>query len=994
MGAWAFALGTAIGWGSLVVTSNSYLLQAGPWGSIIGLLIGALIMLVIARNYHYLINCFPDAGGAYTYSKELFGHDYGFLTAWFLGLTYVAIFWANATSVPLFAHFFLGDMFRVGYLYTVFGYDVYAGEVALTMVAIGAAALLCARSRKGVMWVMIGLAALLSCAIMVCYFASVLGSGGSFSTIEPGYLPDKSVLSQILLIACISPWAFIGFENISHSAEEFAFPRNKSFRIMVAAVVTATALYVFVLLLSVMAYPPEYGSWFEYLSDLGNLEGIKGLPPFYVAHHYLGDAGIYLLMFALFALVTTSLIGNTVALSRLLHALAKDSVLPSGIASINKWHIPGKAILFVAALSMFIPFLGRTAIGWIVDVTTIGATIVYGIVSASAMRVAHARGDQLERVTGIAGIVFMIIFGLYIIISALLMSQNMAPESFFLFAAWGILGFICFRFLLGGDAERRFGRSVVVWIALLAIVMFVTFVWMSQSVLGVADSTMGQIHAYFFANGAPSAQQLADHEFIEQSLEVMQGSSAGVMVVAAALFALAPAMLLTSISHMSRWARKSEEELEHTRSIVYTDPLTGLPSMSRFHELASEGARAMLEQGDRPVAMAMDLVGMKDYNSEHGRDGGEKLLCALADVLSKHFGDKECSRFSEDHFYAYAPESQAYEKVTAVFEDFKVANGGSTLPIRVGAYVCSFDDDIVDVGFDRARAACDLDRKTWESHVRWFSVEMNDEAKLRLHILDSVNQAIEQKWIKPYYQAIVRASTGEVCNEEALARWIDPEYGFMSPGVFIPILEEAGLLHKVDMHMIDCVLADMATKREHGVPVVPVSVNISLRDVEQLDISNEISKRVNSAGISQELLRIEFTESAASDDPELFKKEIEILHDAHFDVWMDDFGSGYSSLNSLKDFDFNLVKLDMEFMRGEHTEKTWDIIAGVVDITRKIGVRTLAEGVETEAQADRLTKVGCDMLQGYYFAKPQSLEDVIESFESGSGLPRETHPSA
>ena len=136
LGAWAFAIGTSIGWGSLVVTNQSYLGQAGPIGSLIGMVVGAIVMLVISRNYAYLMNAYPDSGGAYTYSKEVFGHDHGFLTAWFLALTYLAILWANATSLPLFARYFLGNISHVGKLYTIFGYDVYSGEALLTVAAI------------------------------------------------------------------------------------------------------------------------------------------------------------------------------------------------------------------------------------------------------------------------------------------------------------------------------------------------------------------------------------------------------------------------------------------------------------------------------------------------------------------------------------------------------------------------------------------------------------------------------------------------------------------------------------------------------------------------------------------------------------------------------------------------------------------------------------------------------------------------------------------
>ena len=686
---------------------------------------------------------------------------------------------------------------------------------------------------------------------------------------------------------------------------------------------------------------------------------------------------VYLLMGTLLALVATSLIANIVALSRLVYALAKDSVMPAVFAKINDRHIPANAVVLVAAVSLVIPFLGRTAIGWIVDVTTIGATLIYGFVSASAFKVARARDDKTEQATGCIGVVLMVVVGVYLLLPSLFMSQTLATESYFLFAVWAILGFALFRIVLSRDTRRRFGRAIVVWVALLSIVLFIAFVWMNQSLRISADEATSDIVTYYHDEGNTSAQQQADEAFVEQQLVEMEQNDQAT-IIAVALLVLASAMLLTNFSYMSKRVLKSEEELDLTKDVIYTDPVTGLPAMARFHEFAREGAERIKAAGQRPAAIAMNLVGMKDYNAQHGREGGDKLLRAFADVLRMHFGGEACSRFAEDHFYAYAADDHVAELMDAVFENFKSANNGNTLPIRAGVYVCVDGDDIVDVGFDRARTASDLDRKTWQSHVSWFVDGMDDEARLRLHVLDCVDQAIEQRWIRPYYQAVVNAQTGRVCHEEALARWIDPEYGFLSPGQFIPILEEAGLLHKVDMHIIDCVLQDFKTKRNAGVSIVPVSANISLRDLGKVDVAGEISRRVDSAGMHHGMLQIEFTESAVSDDPELFRAEMDALHKAGFEVWMDDFGSGYSSLNSLKDFDFDVIKLDMDFLRGDAGEKTWDVIAGVVDIAHKIGIRSLAEGVEDEHQATRLRELGCDMLQGYFYTKPLPLDEVIE----------------
>ncbi len=424
------------------------------------------------------------------------------------------------------------------------------------------------------------------------------------------------------------------------------------------------------------------------------------------------------------------------------------------------------------------------------------------------------------------------------------------------------------------------------------------------------------------------------------------------------------------------------------------DWLTGLPSMTRFHHLARMGAEAMFFRGERPVVLALDIMGMKSFNARHGRDTGDRLLRAFANVLRTHFGSEASSRFAEDHFYAYSTEQGIEQRVQAVFADYAALDFPHVPPIRAGAYVCDPADDIVTAGFDHAKAACDLDRKTWQSHITWFTDEMRTAAHLRLHVLESLDQAIEQGWIRPHYQAVVRSSTGDICNEEALARWIDPTYGPLMPDQFIPDLEEAGELYKLDLHIVDCVIADMRAKQQHGVPIVPVSINFSLRDLVQLDLADEIARRADDAGLPHSLIRIELTESVASSDPAFLRSQIDAMHEAGFEVWMDDFGSGYSSLNTLQEFDFDLIKLDMGFLRSAQVERSHVILAGVVQAAAKLGVGTLTEGVETREQAEFLAGIGCDMLQGYFYAKPDDIQTVISHHEGKDAMGRESFEEA
>ena len=630
LGAWAFAIGTSVGWGSLVVTANTYLAQAGPLGSVLGLVLGALIMALIARNYGYMMRCYPEAGGAYAYTREVFGYDAGFLTAWFLAMTYFAILWANATSLPLFARIFLGGTFRFGKLYTLFGYDVYIGEALLSAAAIALFGYLCARQRRVANWLMIALALLFTAGIAACFAGALLGKG---FTVQPAYIPDASALSQVVKIAVISPWAFIGFESISHGTEEFRFEHEKIRRVLLVAVVSTLALYVFVTLLSVTAYPPQYDSWLAYIRDLDNLEGIQALPAFYAASHYLGGFGVTLLMLSLLALVITSLIGNTTALSRLIYSMAKDEILPERFGRVNAGGVPENAVWLVAAVSAAVPLVGRTAIGWIVDVTTIGATLIYGFVSACAMKRARGLGDRREFWTGCVGLGVMLAFGAYILLPNLIARGSIARETYLLFIVWSVLGFLFFRNILHRDRERRFGATIIVWVALLALVLFVALIWMRQSMIATNDEMLSNIQGYYERLDDPSGERMDDEHFIEEEVARAQGDDTRTMLMAVGMFGFALAIMLTNHSYMNKRSRESE-------MLANIDPMTGVKSKHAYlvNERAVDAAIASGRAGEFAVVVC-DVNGLKKINDTLGHKAGDEYIreaCKMVCVVFKH----------------------------------------------------------------------------------------------------------------------------------------------------------------------------------------------------------------------------------------------------------------------------------------------------------------------------------------------------------------------
>ena len=492
LAAWALAFGCAVGWGAFMMPGNTFLPMAGPIGTVIGIVIGGIIMIIIGFNYHYMINLYPDAGGAFAYTKREFGYDHGFLCAWFLILTYVAIMWANATALPLLFRKLLGGTFQFGFHYTLFGFDIWFGEVMLAIAAIMLAALVCFRNRLA-KWVQIVMAIVLLGGIIFCFAGTWAMHKGGAATLQPAFSPDRSAFSGVFTIVFLAPWAFVGFESISHSSEEFGFSAKKSGAIMISAVIAAILAYALMALNSVAILPSEYSSWTEYFAEAGNLDGVKGVPTFYATQQAMGTAGEVLLAITCIGGIVTGLIGNYIASSRLIYALAEDGIVPGRLGELSKGKAPRNAILVIMIVSVIIPFFGRTATSWIVDVTTVGAAIAYAYTSAAAYRAACEHGNKRIRRTGAAGIAVSCLFALYFLVPNLLDVTTLGTESYFILAAWSILGFAAFYIVFRNDTTRRFGRSMVVWIALLGLVYFTSTVWMKQATTSAAEEAIGTV---------------------------------------------------------------------------------------------------------------------------------------------------------------------------------------------------------------------------------------------------------------------------------------------------------------------------------------------------------------------------------------------------------------------------------------------------------------------------------------------------------------------
>ena len=553
-GAWALSFGCSVGWGAFVMPGTTFLPIAGPLGTAIGLGLGGLVMFVLAVNFHYLMNRYPDCGGIYTYTKKAFGYDQGFLSAWFLILTYIAIIWANATALPLIARAVLGDVFRFGYLYEIAGYPIYIGEILLSGFVLVLATAVCF-FRKLSAWMQVLLAGILFCGVILC-FAAAASSGSCTGTFTPAFVPDRSPANGVFTIFALAPWAFVGFESITHSAAEAKFSLKRSFRVMLAAVLTASVAYILLSLLAVKALPDGCGSWTEYITNLDQYTGKAGLPTFFAAHTALGNAGTMLLGVSALGAIFTGLIGNYIALSRLLCALSDDGLFPAWFGSRTQGYVPNKALLSIMGISLLLPFFGRTAISWIVDVTTVGATIAYALASASAWKLSRQNHETKYAVIGLAGVMISILFALEFLIPNLLSISTLSMESYLILTIWSMLGFLYFRVFLHKDTERRMGHSIVAWIVLLGLIIFTSTVWMHQTMDKALRHTASEIRTHYTAD----MEDAQEEAFLYHEMRHISTSLDAASFIQIALICCSLVILLRIYGILQRRGKQMEVE--------------------------------------------------------------------------------------------------------------------------------------------------------------------------------------------------------------------------------------------------------------------------------------------------------------------------------------------------------------------------------------------------------------------------------------------------
>ena len=384
-----------------------------------------------------------------------------------------------------------------------------------------------------------------------------------------------------------------------------------------------------------------------------------------------------------------------------------------------------------------------------------------------------------------------------------------------------------------------------------------------------------------------------------------------------------------------------------------------------------------------------DIPNFKLYNERLGFKMGDELLQNLAKTIRDVFEGATVARFSDDHFVVCVSTARdiVIEKVETVFKRMLLSEDVNK-KVRVKAGIYFLDDTRAEVGLacDHARLACNSIKDRHDVNYCIYDDILRQKLRRQQYVVDNIDEAVEKEYLKVFYQPVIRVKTGEICGYEALVRWIDPNVGMLNPGDFIETLEHFHLIHLVDNFVIKKVCEDYGKLQAADEPVVPVSVNISRLDFEICDVYSVLEEARNKYGMPRNMIDVEITESAFNDNTGLIKNECKKIRDAGYQIWIDDFGSGYSSLNTIADYEFDVLKLDMVFLRSfDQNPKTSELMKFIIKGARVLGIFPLCEGVETQEHYDFLRDANCEKAQGYYFGKPMPM-DESRLFTKGKGL--------
>ncbi len=427
-------------------------------------------------------------------------------------------------------------------------------------------------------------------------------------------------------------------------------------------------------------------------------------------------------------------------------------------------------------------------------------------------------------------------------------------------------------------------------------------------------------------------------------------------------------------------------ELFEGRDIIHwteRDQITGLYNREFFYRYAAQFDS--FHPDEATDAIVLDINHFHMLNERHGREFGNEVLRQVGQKLLEVIGEDNgivCRRES-DTYLVYCLHREGFEDI---IESVSLQMGeGYRVRVRLGVYPDVDKTIDMERRFDRAKQAADKVKNSFTGAVGVYDSSMHEKEVFAEQLLESFHTAIRERQFVVYFQPKfdIRPDKPRLSSAEALVRWIHPTLGFISPGVFIPLFEENGLIRELDSYVWREAARHIRLWKQKLGLSIPVSVNVSRIDLYDPQLLETLQGLVAEFGLNRGEMLLEITESAYTENSEQIISVVNSLRESGFHIEMDDFGTGYSSLNMITQVPIDALKLDMKFIRTAFADrKDTRLLVAVIGLAKSLGLPTVAEGVETEEQVDALREMGCDIVQGYFFSRPLPA-DGFETFVSG-----------
>ena len=421
-------------------------------------------------------------------------------------------------------------------------------------------------------------------------------------------------------------------------------------------------------------------------------------------------------------------------------------------------------------------------------------------------------------------------------------------------------------------------------------------------------------------------------------------------------------------------------------NLMQYDRLTGLYSKEFFYE---QVRNVLLRNPDIHYdIVCSDIENFKLINDVFGVKTGDRLLCGIGKAYEEKLGGRGiCGRLNSDQFACMI--EHKWEYTNDMFMEANIQTNEllevHNIVMKWGIYYVEDRMVSVEQMCDRALLAARSIKGQYGKFFAIYDDTLRNQLLREQAITDSMETALARNQFLVYLQPKYRIRDENLIGAEALVRWIHPEWGFLSPAEFIPLFEKNGFITKLDQFVWDKACAAIRSWDDRGYYPISVSVNVSRADIYNEDLVSTLIRIVERYGLSPSRLHLEITESAYTDNPQQLLDTIGVLRKYGFDILMDDFGSGYSSLNMLKEVPVDILKLDMRFLAGNDVfGREASILASIVHMAHDIGMATVAEGIETEEQASFLKKIACEYGQGYYYSRPIPSEKFLELLDYGT----------